>query len=218
MVSIHKPIKLIIIRHGETYLNARGIHQGQLGGSLNAKGKRQAQRLALVLRKEKIHAIYSSDLRRAVQTTRIIARYHVVPIIYTSDLRERHMGVFQGRPWSETAEMRASGKDFTPEGGESDADQARRTRHFIARIRCNKTLEGKTVLISAHAGTVWMITSLFTKTPLHNIKRLKARNTGMLVFEISRRKNRLVSDEMFEGIFDGSKRDKTGTQRKPKKA
>ena len=196
-----KPIRLIVIRHGETDLNAKRVHQGQLPGNLNAKGRRQAQRLARRLHKEKIHAIYSSDLRRAVQTTRIIAKYHKVPIIYTKDLRERHFGIFQGRPWSETAAMRTSNSGFTPKGGESDADQMRRTRRIVARIRRSKSLEGKTILLSGHAGTAWTMMSMFTKVQMHKVKKFNAKNTGMLVFEINGRKQSLVKDEMFEGYI-----------------
>jgi broad specificity phosphatase PhoE len=193
-----KPIRLIVIRHGETYLNAKGIHQGQLHGKLNEKGKKQAQRLALKLRKENIHKIYSSDLRRAVQTTKIVAKYHAVPIVYTEDLRERHYGIFQGRPWSETAAMRVADIDFTPKGGESNADQLRRTRRFIARISHSKSLQGKTVLISAHAGTAWSMTSILTKIPIHRVKKYNAKNTGVLIFELNGRKSVLIKNEMFE--------------------
>ena len=177
---MRRSTRLIVIRHGETYLNAKKVHQGQLQGSLNPKGRSQASELAKTLKPEKIDVIYSSDLRRAIQTSKIIAKYHKAPIIYDKDLRERHMGVFQGRPRSETAEMRASGKDFKPKGGESDADQVRRTRRFLTRMRREKNLEGMTVLVSGHAGTAWCMTAILTKVPLHKVKKMGQRTRAFL--------------------------------------
>ncbi len=49
--------------------------------------------IARALAKDKIHAIYSSDLLRAVQTAEPLAKILDLPIITTAAFRERKVGV-----------------------------------------------------------------------------------------------------------------------------
>ena len=79
-------MRIIVIRHGETFQNAKHILMGQSHGVLSRKGIKQIHILALKLKNQKIDFIFSSDLRRAKDTTKEIARYHDVPIIYTNYL------------------------------------------------------------------------------------------------------------------------------------
>ena len=59
---------MLAVRHGETAWNVENRIQGQLDVPLNALGCWQAQRLALAMSGEAIDAIYTSDLRRTVET------------------------------------------------------------------------------------------------------------------------------------------------------
>ena len=61
-------MKLIIVRHGQTDANITGIIQGHGESNLTLLGKKQAQKIALRLKEEKIDYAYSSDLRRAKET------------------------------------------------------------------------------------------------------------------------------------------------------
>ena len=65
-------IQLILIRHGQTQWNREGRWQGQADPPLNALGRRQARRAALELRGARLDHLYSSDLRRAMETAHII--------------------------------------------------------------------------------------------------------------------------------------------------
>ncbi|KAF6172415.1 hypothetical protein GIB67_025920 [Kingdonia uniflora] len=75
--------EIIVVRHGETAWNADGKIQvlsaafdfkGHLDVELNEAGRQQATAVAHRLSKEpKISAIYSSDLKRALETAQIIA-------------------------------------------------------------------------------------------------------------------------------------------------
>ncbi|MDQ3063232.1 MAG: histidine phosphatase family protein, partial [Acidobacteriota bacterium] len=60
--------KLYLVRHGQSDGNAEGRFGGHSPTPLSALGLQQADLTAQVLAKEKINAIYSSDLFRAVQT------------------------------------------------------------------------------------------------------------------------------------------------------
>jgi len=91
-------MKLILVRHGETEENKKGILQGHLPGKLTELGRDQAKKLALRLKDEKIDAIFSSDLARASDTTREIAKYHPnVPLFFVEELREKNQGSLTGK-------------------------------------------------------------------------------------------------------------------------
>jgi broad specificity phosphatase PhoE len=73
------PTTLLLIRHGATPANEQRprILQGSaIDQSLSERGQRQAQDVASYLADRKIDAIYSSSLKRAVETAQKIAEYH----------------------------------------------------------------------------------------------------------------------------------------------
>ena len=88
--------QIIIVRHGQTEWNIRGIRQGYLDSPLTGRGMAQAKALAQRLAREKFTALYSSDLGRAVQTAQEIANVTGHAIVTDARLRERHLGIFQG--------------------------------------------------------------------------------------------------------------------------
>ena len=74
-------MRLILARHGETSWNRERRNQGQNPTELNAQGIRQAQKVAQALRQFPVRALYSSPLRRAMQTSEIIGQALSLPII-----------------------------------------------------------------------------------------------------------------------------------------
>ena len=94
--------KLYLIRHGQSAGNAEGRFGGHSPTPLSELGIEQAKLTAAALAEEKIHAIYSSDLHRAVQTAEPLAKLLDLPIIKTDAFRERHVGVLQGLTFSES--------------------------------------------------------------------------------------------------------------------
>lgn len=190
---------LIIVRHGETDYNTKGLLQGHIHGRLSVRGVNQAKKLALGLRAQKIDAIFSSDLKRAIDTTREIAKYHKVPIFYTKQLREQNYGTFQGKPFEEmliVMQNSGLGVTFTPKGGESLAKVRNRVSVLINRLY--KTYKNKTVLLSAHAGVVWSIISIYEKMPLDKVSRTRPRNTGILIIKVNdRHEGKILRNSMF---------------------
>lgn len=87
--------KLILIRHAETDWNSKRRYCGLNDIGLNAKGKRQAVKLRGRLKKEKIHKVYSSDRKRAIETARLVFN-HRAKIKEVSDLKEMRFGCFEG--------------------------------------------------------------------------------------------------------------------------
>ena len=86
--------KLMLIRHGDTAWNVDEIFRGRADVELNETGIKQAELLASYLTDERIIAIYSSPLRRALRTAEIIAiPHHVMP---APELIDFDYGEWQG--------------------------------------------------------------------------------------------------------------------------
>lgn len=90
---------LLLIRHAETDL--AGSFCGQCDPPVNAAGLQQIQRLLPLLRKYPPHAVFTSDLRRAVDTAHPIAAVFNVQCFARPALREIGFGRWEGLRWNE---------------------------------------------------------------------------------------------------------------------
>lgn len=196
-------MKLIIVRHGETEENLSGIVQGCSFGKLNKKGKSQIKKLAARLKKEKIGAIFSSDLERCKQTTREIAKYHkAVPIHYTKTIRERSCGIFEGKPVEELINHRQKlgieKTEFRPEKGENYSDVKERAKKFLEKIR--EKYKNKTVLIVSHGIFNKMLISVITGKPIDEAESIEQYNCCMNIIEISDRTHSIYALNSIEHL------------------
>ena len=90
-------MKLILVRHGETYWNKQRIVQG--GDSdieLNDTGLEQARKIGAFLKSEPIIAIISSPLKRAIATAEAVANRHKLSVEIDQGLRELRVGDLEG--------------------------------------------------------------------------------------------------------------------------
>ena len=148
-------VEIILARHGETEWNATEIFRGRADVALNDTGLRQAQLLGEYLSHEKIDAVYSSPLQRAVKTAAAIAGFHNLDVNVIDNLNDIDCGEWQGLTLHEVKEQYEElYQDWldTPEqvrlpGGESLAEVRSRALPFVqdAAIRSG---EGKIVLVS----------------------------------------------------------------------
>jgi broad specificity phosphatase PhoE len=88
--------RVVFIRPGETDWNRLKRWQGWVAVPLNTYGRQQAQRLASFIRPIGMSAIYSSDLRRAMDTANILAEQLGFTARPDARLRERSVGHWQG--------------------------------------------------------------------------------------------------------------------------
>ena len=93
--------EIILARHGETQWNVEEIFRGRIDVELNETGIKQAELLAEHLSDSKIDAIYSSPLKRALQTAEIITDYHKLNIEVAPGLIDLDFGKWQGLPHQE---------------------------------------------------------------------------------------------------------------------
>ena len=90
-------MKLLIIRHGQTGGNVKGLVQGAgLDLPLNETGRAQAAAAAEKLLSLHLPVIYSSTMLRARQTAEIIAAGVGCPTVAVEGLEEVHFGEAEG--------------------------------------------------------------------------------------------------------------------------
>ena len=65
-------MKIYLVRHGETTLNARGCYYGRTDVCLSGRGRRQAEELRNFFGQIPLDAVVTSPLKRAVETAEII--------------------------------------------------------------------------------------------------------------------------------------------------
>ena len=65
-------MKIYLVRHGETTLNARGCNYGRTDVGLSGRGRRQAEELRNFFGQVPLDAVVTSPLKRAVETAEII--------------------------------------------------------------------------------------------------------------------------------------------------
>ena len=118
---------LVLIRHGRSEMNAQRRVQGWLDSPLDEIGRAQARLLADRLRDWELQVIYSSNLRRSLETAEIVTQVLQVPIVVDERLRERGVGDLTGlnreeiesqfpdwiRQWEENRRVSAPGGEPT---------------------------------------------------------------------------------------------------------
>lgn len=178
-------MRIYLVRHGQTEENAARIIQGWNPGTLTALGIEQAERLALRLKAVRFDAIYASDSGRAAHTARIITQFHDTPIQFTAALRERHMGIFQGRHFTEFDQAQAQSglteKDFKPEGGENLHEVRERAESFVQSLRAQHLRQ--TLLLVAHGRWNTMLLGAASGMSIDEALTIKQTNTCVNLLE-----------------------------------
>lgn len=171
-------MELYLLRHGETEDNVKQVGQGHLPGKLTRYGKRQAELVAKRLCKLPFHAVYCSDLKRAMETLEPFLLLSSHQPVYTNELREYDLGRLQGLSYHEINAAKQSDPEFfRPEGGESLADLRLRARRFV-----NTLLEKhpeETLLACSHGAWIKMLLGSLLNLSFAQALSLKPRNTSL---------------------------------------
>jgi broad specificity phosphatase PhoE len=97
-------MRLILVRHGETDANKASLALGRDDVELNETGRWQAQRVADALQRQPIAAVYSSPLRRTLDTARAIAERHRLAVQVDDGLIEMDIGEMEGLTYQQVRE------------------------------------------------------------------------------------------------------------------
>jgi broad specificity phosphatase PhoE len=158
--------RLFLVRHGESYANARGVAGGPLGdGGLTPVGQAQAQALRdrLVRSRElaTASALYTSVLPRAIETAQWIAPALPEHLVAVADevFNEISVGEADNLPWGELEARFGPAPDWNTEphrpmapGGESLLDFFERCERALTQLV--ERHPGELVVVVCHGGVI----------------------------------------------------------------
>ena len=103
------PYQLVLLRHGESEWNAKGLFTGWVDVALSAKGEGEARRGGELLAEAGVlpDLVFTSLLRRAISTANLAldaCDRHWIEVRRDWRLNERHYGALQGKNKKETRE------------------------------------------------------------------------------------------------------------------
>jgi len=151
--------QLILARHGETEWNVEKVFRGRADVNLDQVGTKQAELLGKYLSDWELEAIYSSPVKRALDTANIVARYQKVAVHIAEGLIDFDYGAWQSLPEQEVKRLypdllskwHNNPHEVKMPGGESLEDVTRRAvevvNYVLPRHRGNVLLVSHRVVI-----------------------------------------------------------------------
>ena len=184
-----KSTRIYLLRHGETTWNVERRYQGTLDSPLSETGRQQTSRTSDALRSAPLRAVYSSPLRRALETAAVIASPHGLPVRTHDGLSEIRVGEWEGltvaeietrygesvRQWYDTPHLARI------PGGETIEEMRERAAAAVDEIR--RRHEGETVAAVAHGGVNKTILLTVLGAPLSSYWRIRQHNACVNVLE-----------------------------------
>ena len=154
------PTRLLFIRHAQTEWNIQRRFQGHGDSPITEEGQEQLQRLKSRLAGLEFDVVYSSDLRRTMETSKMLSGKQRVE---EPRLRERGVGILEGlnleQIMAEHAEafraFRSGDKDHQIEGGESLQIALNRAWTFLEEMP--EKHPGAELAAVSHAGLIRLI-------------------------------------------------------------
>jgi len=185
-------MKLILVRHAQSLDNAKLSVVGGGGSGLSERGKRQASELAKRLADEKIAAVYSSPLQRALETAEAAAK----PIEVAEELREINLGRLEGLS-HEDLEKRFPGviermfenPRYRVPGGETILEVHDRTMPFVNKLK--KKHSNETIALVAHNVVNRVIIASLLGLSLGHCRNVKQKNAAVTVFYLQKGRKQL---------------------------
>lgn len=136
--------QILLISHALTQWNIEGRIQGHTDVPLHPLGRKMAAWLADQLVSETIHAVYSSDLKRAYQTALPVAEQKSLKVIQDIRLRE-------GRVITQERSNTYPTLPFTQEV-ETESDLRKRMTAVLSEVALAHN--DQTVLVVSHGGSL----------------------------------------------------------------
>jgi 2,3-bisphosphoglycerate-dependent phosphoglycerate mutase len=146
---------IVFEMHSITEDNERGIATGWLPGRLSAAGRESAQRLGERRRDDGLSAVFTSDLRRAVETAELAFGSTDLPMLQDWRLRECDYGTLNGASRDDVHGDRRRWLDEAYPGGESWRQAVHRAAGFLVDVPTR--WDERRILIIGHMATRWAL-------------------------------------------------------------
>ncbi len=191
--------RLIIVRHAEAEGNFKRIFHGWTDSEITEKGHKQAILVAERLKNEKIDIIYSSSMKRTLQTAEYISRIKGLPVIRTDALKEINGGDWEGKKWHALPENYPKEYDtwenrmhlhVMPNGESIKEFQERLIAELELIIRENT---GKSICIVTHGTAIKTLLCFFHGCSLNEILNMPwVDNTAVTMLEHDNGKFKMI--------------------------
>ncbi|EHR70488.1 fructose-2,6-bisphosphatase [Burkholderiales bacterium JOSHI_001] len=172
-------MSLLLIRHGETALNAARVMQPP-DTPLSERGLAQAEALAQRLKTAGLAAIVASDLPRALQTAQAIARATGLPVTTSALLHERNFGDWRGRPHASLG-FDALTTQTAPPNGETTATFEARVAAAWDWVLAQKQAAGGPLAVVSHGLVVMRWLRAHARVPAGLVLPERIGNTALSV-------------------------------------
>ncbi len=210
---------LLLIRHGENNMVGKRLAGRLPNVHLNEKGMRQAQKLAEVLCKAPLKALYSSPLERAVETAEPLARMLDLPIQPAPGLIELAYGDWQGKTLKQLARLKLwkivqnQPSDMRFPNGESFVEVQARAVAEIERIAAAHE-EKDMVACFSHGDIIRLLVAHYLGVPLDLFQRVAANPASISIIHLNKKGHPMVLhvNQVLELEFKQEKPDPAGGQ------
>ncbi len=193
-------MKLHLVRHGETDINASGRLQGTTNSTLTPRGRAQARELAVASLTWDAIAVYSSPLQRARGVAGAIGDLSGLAVTDEPRIIEMDMGDLEGVTVQEMRDdwpdlyqgWRRDASSVTMPGGESLGDVQRRAMAAIDEIDDRYDADD-TIIAVTHNFTIRCIVAAVIDLPLANINHMDLSLGSRTTITSGRRGRRLAA-------------------------
>lgn len=197
---------LVLVRHGESTWNAKGIWTGLTDVGLSEKGKEEAKVAGKAVADINFQIAFVSVLKRAKETLEEIEKVLGVanlPTIEDAALNERDYGDYTGKnKWQVKTEigdeaflkLRRSW-DYPIPYGESLKDVYVRIIPYYKEQILPKLREGKNVLVSAHGNSLRALVKFLDNLSDADVANLEIPTGQVLVYNIDQM-GKIISKEI----------------------
>lgn len=168
--------KILFIRHGQSLGNFVRSFLGHTDLDLSELGYKQAEITGDFLLKFNVDKIYSSDLKRAYNTSLPFSRKSGLEVFKSKELREIFAGEWENKLFDDLVIMypesyktwRENIGFANPDGGEKVVDLQKRIVSEITKIAAEN--DGKTVAVFTHATPIRTFFAYVNKLDTNSIK------------------------------------------------
>ena len=188
--------QLLLIRHGESEADILNVHEGRADFSLTEKGHQQAEAMGRwVADHYTVDMIFSSTLRRAMQTAQHLSDATGVEIRFDEDLMEFNNGLLAGLPFDVAQERYPKVENLPPDqsvyGQESQLAFRSRADHALRRC-LDQIPDNTTAAIVSHGGMInQLFASLIGLTPAASPRFLTG-DTGVHLWHLTQDGSKLI--------------------------
>ena len=186
--------KLVLVRHGQSEWNAKGLWTGWTDVSLTDQGRQEAQHAGEALKEFHFDASFTSNLKRAQQTLEEIKNKlgGTIPTTITEALNERNYGIYTAKnKWEVEQEVGKArfleirrGWDVDIPEGESLKQVYERVIPYYQQNILPLLEQGKNVLIAAHGNSLRALIKYLENIPDSEIGNLELATGEGYAYEI----------------------------------